>query len=388
MFRAIPKNVVILGVVSFFNDIAAEMIYSLVPIFLTSVLHAPIEIVGLIEGVAEGTASLTKYIFGNLSDALQKRKSFAVVGYGLATISKVLIGLSYSWPFVLFARFVDRIGKGVRTAPRDAMLMQAATADNKGFIFGFHRAMDSAGAIVGPLLALVLLASLHDNLRLIFMLAAIPSVVGVILLVIFIEEKKKVVPFTKTRLSFPWKNVNSKFNLFFLVSIVFMLGNSSDAFILLRAKNLGLSTLLVTLTYVLYNVSQTVFAIPAGKWADKIGARRVFAFGLLIFAMVYFLFGFIQHPFGVWFIFPLYGVYIAFTDGVSKAYVAEFIEEKNAGSYFGLYQTSLSLATFFASFIAGILWDKGNPSLPFYYGAGMAILAFIILLYGKVMKQL
>lgn len=389
MFNKIPKNVFFLGLVSFFNDVASEMIYPIVPIFLTSVIGAPVSVLGFIEGLAEATASIMKFASGYLSDRVQKRKIFVVSGYGLGAISKLLIGFASSWYFVLFARFIDRLGKGIRTSARDSILLQNTTSQNKGFIFGFHRAFDSAGAVFGPLLALILLSLLKENIRLIFFLAFIPSFIGVILLILFVKEKKadKKEEKKEIKISIKWSSLNSGFKLFFLISIIFALGNSSDAFLILRAKDLGLTTTLVVLTYVLYNIAQTIFSTPAGQLADKIGARKVYALGLIIFAFVYFLFAIINNPLWIWFIFPIYGVYIAFTDGVSKAYISQFIKEKESGTYFGIYQTGIAFASFFASFIAGILWSQFNPSLTFFYGSAMAILALVILSYGKLFKK-
>ncbi|MDP2649542.1 MAG: MFS transporter, partial [bacterium] len=364
------------------------MIYPIVPIFLTSVIGAPVSVMGFIEGVAEATASLMKFVSGYISDKAQKRKIFVVAGYSLGAISKPLIGLAYAWPLVLFARIIDRLGKGVRTSARDSILLQNATSENKGLIFGFHRAFDSAGAVLGPLLALFLLSVMNENIRLIFFLAFIPSAIGVLLLILFVKEKKHEEKGKSLKINFSWKILSPSFKLFFVISIIFALGNSSDAFLLLRSKNLGFSTTLVVLTYVLYNLSQTIFSTPAGHLADKIGARRVFAIGLLVFAAVYFAFGIINNPIWIWIIFPIYGVYIAFTDGVSKAYISEFITEKESGTYFGIYQMGIALASFFASFAAGILWTNVHPSAAFFYGSAMAILALIVLSYGKLFKKI
>ncbi len=386
--KKIPLPVLILGLVSFFNDIAAEMIYPIVPIFLTSVLHTPVSILGLIEGIAEATSSLGKFIFGYISDKIRKRKIFVVTGYSFGAISKLIIGLATSWYFVLFARFIDRMGKGIRTSARDSLLLQNTTTENRGFIFGFHRAFDSAGAVIGPLIALVLLNIAKDNIRSVFFFALIPSIVAVVLLFVFVKEKKENHKNKFVSIKLTWRGLKPSFQLFFIISIIFALGNSSDAFLLLRSKDLGLTTQLVVLTYAFYNLSQTIFATPAGQLADKIGARRVFAFGLLIFAFVYFLFGMIHQSFWVWFLFPIYGLYISFTDGVSKAYISEFITEKESGTYFGLYQTGISIATFFASFVGGLLWNRfGSPST-FYYGSFMALFAFAVLGYGKLVRQL
>lgn len=419
--KSIPRSVIFLGLVSFFNDIAAEMIYPIVPIFLTSILGTPVSIMGTIEGVAEATAALMKFVSGYISDKVKKRKIFVVAGYSFSSLSKLLIGLSFSWHFVLFARFIDRLGKGVRTSARDSILLSYTTRQNKGFIFGFHRAADSAGAVLGPIVALLLLSLLKENLRLIFFLAFIPSVIGVLLLIVFVREKreenlklkaqnseylnfktddtrrwlenlgaKPKIPILETELpkKTSARNLNPSFKLFFAISLLFSLGNSSDAFLILRSQNLGLSISLVIVTYMLYNLSQTIFAIPAGKLADKIGARKVYALGLLVFAFVYFLFGAISNPFWLWLIFPVYGLYIAATDGVSKAYISKFIKEEESGTYFGLYQTGMALSYFFASFIAGILWIRVGPSATFFYGCFMALLAFAVLAYGKIVRRI
>lgn len=385
MFGKIPRNVFLLGLVSFFNDVSSEMIYPIVPIFLTSVLGTPVSVVGLIEGIAESTAAFGKFIFGYLSDFFYKRKPFVVLGYSLASISKPLIGLAISWPLVLFARFIDRLGKGLRTSARDSLLLQSAQATDRGFIFGFHRAFDSLGAVIGPLIALVLLFYLKDNMRMVFLLAFIPAVMSVFLLIGFVTEK----PHEKRdhKFSFNVKHLDKRFLFFFIISIIFFLGNSSDAFLLLRAKDLGFTTTLTVLSYVLYNISQTTFATPLGQLSDKLGASKIFAAGLLVFSLVYFLFGFINHPVWIWILFPIYGIYIAATDGVSKAYISEFITERESGSYFGLYQMGTAFCTFLASFIGGILWSAFTPSATFYYGSIMAFLAFLTLLFSKLIHK-
>ena len=382
--KKLPFTVVMLGMVSFFNDMASEMIYPIIPIFLTTVLHTSIPIVGFIEGFVEALASISKYIFGTYSDYLQKRKVFVTVGYSLAAISKILIGLSFGWPMVLFARIVDRLGKGLRTAPRDSLLLENTTRKNKGYIFGFHRAFDSLGAVFGPLLALIILYFLKDNIRQAFFVAVIPAVIAIVLLVIFVKEKKATSTQEKKKfVKISFRNMDSKLKLFMLISFIFAAGNSSDAFLLLNAKNLGLTTSMVVLMYVLYNISQTVFATPAGILADKFGARKVFAGGLLVFSFVYLFFGLVKSPFFLWFLFPIYGVYIAATDGISKAYLSEFIQKKESGSYFGAYYTLNAIGAFLASIVGGFLWQFAGPPATFLYGSFMALLAFIILMISQ-----
>jgi MFS family permease len=380
-FKKIPRNVVVLGLVSFFNDFASEMIYPIVPIFLTSVLHASVPVVGLIEGIAEATASISKYGFGTFSDYAHKRKIFVVWGYSFGAASKLLIGLSYTWPLVLFARVIDRIGKGIRTAPRDSILLENSTPENKGFIFGFHRAFDSLGAVFGPLAALAILYIFHENMRVSFFIAFIPAVIAILLIIFLVKEKKEVqseAPKKFVRLRF--KGLDTRLQIFLIGSFLFSLGNSSDAFLLLNARNLGLSTTLVVLAYVLYNISQTVFATPAGSLADKLGAKNVFLGGLLVFSVVYLFFGLAHNPMWLWVLFPIYGIYIAATDGVSKAYISEFIPKEESGSYFGAYYTLTAIGSFFASLIGGILWSIVAPSATFYFGSALAFLSFVTLL--------
>ena len=379
--KKIPRNVVILGLVSFFNDMASEMVYPIIPIFLTTVLKTSMPLVGLIEGVAESTASITKYFFGILSDYFKKRKIFVALGYFFSAISKIFIGLSQGWFPVMIARFLDRSGKGLRTAPRDSILLESTDNNNRGFVFGFHRAMDSAGAVFGPLLALFFLYILKENIRLVFFIAFIPSIIGVILLMLLIKEKKVFSQEKKHFVKINFSNLERPLKIFFLTNFIFAIGNSSDAFLILRAKNLGLTTLMATLTYVIYNISYTVFSTPAGSLADKIGAKKVFKIGLFVFSLVYFFFGFIKNPNFVWLLFPVYGIYIAFTDGVSKAYMSEMVKKEESASYFGLQQAILGVGAFLASLIGGVLWYKINPSATFYYGSLMSTLALIFITF-------
>jgi len=252
-YFGIPKNVFALGWVSFFNDLASEMVYPIVPIFLTSFLGVPVTIVGIIEGIAESTASILRVFSGWLSDRFQKRKPFAISGYSLSTFSKIILGLSYIWPFVLVARFIDRFGKGIRTSARDSLITESCPSDIRGKSFGFHRALDTLGAAIGPLMAILFLAIFNNNMRLIFYIAAIPGVIGVILLVIFVrEKKKKALCFSDIKLK--WRHVNPSFKIFLFISVIFSIGNSSDAFIILRAQNLGFTIQITIFSYVIFNL--------------------------------------------------------------------------------------------------------------------------------------
>jgi MFS family permease len=382
----ISKNVFVLGLVSFFNDIASEMIYPIVPIFLTSVLGAPVAIVGLVEGIAESTASILKVVSGWLSDKWQKRKPFTVVGYSVSAISKILLSLAYSWPLVLLARFIDRFGKGVRTSARDALITESSESAVRGKAFGFHRAIDTMGAVIGPMIALLAIHFLDNNFRLIFFLAFIPAFIGILLLIFFVEEKKKEVN-SSSVFHFSWHDLDPSFKIFLLISFIFALGNSSDAFLILRAQNLGLSLSLVVLIYVLFNFTYSIFSIPAGIISDKIGPRKVLLTGFLLFSAVYLFFGLIHSSLFLWLLFPVYGLYMAFTEGVGKAYISNLVLQEKVGTAFGVYNTIIGFTTFFASLFAGLLWTYIGISAPFIFGSAMAVIsAFLFVVLGKKIK--
>jgi len=376
----ISRNVSVMGLVSFFNDMASEMIYPIVPIFLTAVLGAPASIVGLIEGIAESTASVLKVISGWFSDKLQKRKPFVIAGYSLSTISKIILSLAFSWPIVLAARFIDRFGKGTRTSARDALIAESSLATNRGRSFGFHRALDTLGAVIGPLAAILLLYILGNNLRLIFLLAVIPSIIGVILLILYVKEKNKE-PIKQEPIKFNWRNLNQSFKIFLIISIIFAIGNSSDAFLILRAKNLGLSITLIILVYALFNFTYALFSTPAGIISDKVGQKKVLLGSFLLFSFVYLLFGLINQSLFLWLLFPIYGVYMALSEGIGKAYISNLVPQERTGTAFGIYQTTIGLCTFFASFIAGLLWTYVNIKAPFIFGATMALISAILFFF-------
>ena len=382
----ISKNVFVLGLVSFFNDVASEMIYPLVPIFLTSVLGAPVAIVGLIEGIAESTASVLKVVSGWLSDKWRKRKPFVVAGYSFSAISKILLSLAFSWPFVLIARFVDRFGKGTRTSARDALITESSENSIRGRSFGFHRSLDTLGAVVGPLIALLAIHFLDNKFRLIFFLAFIPAFIGILLLLFFVKEKKKEAN-SSPAFHFNWRNLDHSFKIFLLISFIFALGNSSDAFLILRAQNLGLSLILVVLAYVLFNFTYAIFSIPAGIISDKIGPKKVLLGGFLLFSAVYLFFGLAHSSLFLWFLFPVYGIYMALTEGVGKAYISNLVPQEKSGTAFGVYQTAIGLCTFFASLIAGLLWTYIDVSAPFIFGSIIAVIsAFLFVVLEKKVK--
>ena len=388
LFKGLNKNIIVLSVTSFFTDISSEMLYPIIPIFLTSVLGAPMSIVGLIEGIAESTASLMKAFSGWFSDRLRRRQPFVTLGYFLSSIGKLMLFFAYAWPVVLISRFIDRFGKGVRTSPRDAMLADSAAAEYRGKAFGFHRAADTLGACLGPLLALLFLFIMKENLRLVFLIAFIPAILSVIVLLLFLKEKT-VVP--RPGLSSPglgtgfplrgWKWMTPRFKKFLLISCVFAMGNSSDAFLIIRSKDIGLSIPIVILVYVVYNISYSALSFPFGILSDKIDRKWVIIGGFAIFALVYFGFGLYVNRITVWVLFAVYGFYMAMTDGVGKAYISDMVDSGSRATAIGLYYCVTGILTLFASLIAGLLWTYVAKEAPFVYGAIAAGISTILCVF-------
>jgi MFS family permease len=377
--RGITKNVVVISLVSFFNDIASEMIYPIVPIFLTTVLGAPVTVVGLIEGIAESTASILRVFSGWFSDKFKRRKPFMIAGYVLSSLSKLIMAISVHWSMIMGGRFLDRFGKGVRTSARDALLAEGCDASCRGRVFGFHRTIDTMGALVGPLIALVLLQMFSQNLRSIFFLALIPAFIGVILLVVFVKDiRRKEVSLNAAPMRLRDMKLGKEFKIFLLVSAIFAVGNSSDAFLILRAQDLGFSLGLTIVVYTVFNAAYAVSSFPAGILSDRIGQKKVLLYGFCLFAIIYFLFGIVTKPVLLWVLFPLYGIYMALTEGIGKAYISHLVDKDHIGATYGIYQTLIGVMTFFSSLIAGFLWKYINPRAPFIFGAIMAAAAFFV----------
>lgn len=378
----IPANVWYLSFVSLFNDTASEMLYPVMPIFITQVLGAPVFVVGLIEGVAEGSASIFKTLFGYLSDRLQRRKPFVIGGYLASALAKIIIALSYIWPLVFLGRFVDRLGKGLRTGARDALLLDATTEGDKGFIFGFHRSMDTLGAVLGPTIALGLLWVFHNNIRLILILAVVPAFLSLFFF-FRVREAKIKVQTTKTKLSLSIGGLSPNLKLFLFGLAVFSLGNSTDSFLILKAQSMGLSLALVISAYILYNIVYAAGSTPAGEIADRVGKKKVFTAGIIIFALVYLGFAFNKNPILVWVLFAVYGFYIALTDGVSKALIGSMISKEQAGTVYGVMTTTTSIFTLLASIIGGLLWSAVSPSATFVFAAVCAAFSLFIFNFVK-----
>ncbi len=375
MKNGLSRNVTFLGVVSGLTDISSEMLYPIVPVFLTSVLGAPMQVVGMIEGLAEGTASFVKIIGGRLSDRAGRRKPFVIAGYSLSALSKPLLALASTWHFVLFSRFVDRVGKGVRTSARDALIAGSTDKAHWGKAFGFHRAMDTLGAALGPLAALAMIHYMgadKPDYRLIFIAAFIPAALGVIVLLYFVKEVAKSPAAPGAPAAEP---MTPDFKKFVALYAIFALGNSSDVFLIMKARDIGFTLTQVILAYTGYNLVYAALAAPAGWLSDRLGKIKTMVFGFLVFAAVYLGFAAADRPWMIWSLFALYGFYGAFNEGITKAVISHLSTGENRASAMGYFQGALGFLTFAASALAGFLWDKVSPSAPFLVGACGALLA-------------
>lgn len=374
----LPRNVFLLGIVSFFADVASEMVYPLIPVFLTVTLGAPVAVLGVVEGVAEGTASSLKVVSGWISDRVRARKPLVVAGYTASALGKLGVALSYVWPVFLAARVLDRFGKGVRTSPRDALIADSTPPALYGRAFGYHRGLDTMGAVVGPLAGLGLLAALgEDDLRLIFGLAVVPGLVSVLALTKVRDRPAHAGP-PAERGSI--RDAPLAFWLLLGTLTLFTAGNSSDAFLILRGRDLGLSLSMVVLAYALYNAVYGALAGPLGSLSDVVGRKATLVAGLATFAIVYFAMAAAGEGALVWPLFALYGVYMALAEGVSKAFVADLAPERSRGALLGLYHTSVGFATVVASAVAGVLWQEVSPAAPFLMGGAAAVAAAVLLL--------
>lgn len=377
--RHLDRNVWVAGLVSLFTDISSEMIVPVLPLYLTGVLGAPAMVVGLIEGVAETTASLTKSVSGWLSDQVGRRKPLMVFGYGLSNLIKPLLGLTTGAGQVLAIRFADRFSKGVRGAPRDALIADSTPPDLRGRAFGLHRALDTVGAAIGPLLAALLLVLYADNFRAVFWWTAVPGVISVLLLLAFLHDTgapaaPRGVP-RRQGWSLSLRPLAPRLRWFVLISTLFALGNSADAFLVLRARGLGLAAGMVPLAYFLFNTTYALLSYPAGALSDRIGRRPVIIAGFLTFALIYAGFGAATQPWQVWGLFALYGLYYAGTEGIAKAYLTDHVPAERRGSAIGVFNAYTGLAALPASWLAGLLWDRWGPPATFFCSAAIALLA-------------
>jgi MFS family permease len=372
------KNVTVAGLVSFFMDVSSEMIYPLVPLFLSNVLGVNKSVIGLIEGIAESTASLLKVFSGWFSDKIGNRKWLMAAGYGISAISRPIVALAATWHHVMGFRFMDRFGKGIRTAPRDALIAESADKTHLGRAFGFHRAMDTMGAVVGPALAFFFLGLFSNNYRTVFWLSMIPGVIAVLMIIFFITEKKKYVAAHVERPKLTMKHFDWRFKFFVFITGIFAIGNSSDVFLILRAQQIGIPTIMIPIVYLLFNLIYSLSAIPAGIAADKFGKKRVILAGFVLFAILYYGFAVASDTKTIWILFAFYGLFMGLTEGIQKAFLASIIPQDFKATAFGIYNTVVGIAMFPASLIGGWLWDSISPSATFYFGAITASISAIL----------
>lgn len=387
--RKLPRNVWVVTVTSFLTDVSSEMIFNLLPLFLSNVLGISTSIIGLIDGLAETTASLLKGYSGWLSDKLGQRKSLTVAGYTLSALAKPFLYIAGSWWSVLAVRLVDRTGKGIRTAPRDALIADSIQPDQRGLAFGLHRAGDTAGAMTGLIIAaLVVWATQQEALaldrptfRLLILISMIPAFLAAFVLWWGAQEippdpTKAATTATRHR----WADLNPRFRGFLFIVILFTLGNSSDSFLVLRAQERGLSILGILGMLITFNFIYSALAGPAGVLSDRLGRERLLIGGWIFYALVYAGFALSRTSTHIWILYGLYGVYYATNEGIAKAMIADLVPSVQRGTAYGFYNAAIGLSALPASLMAGILWDQVNPRAPFMMGAGLALVSVVLLL--------
>jgi len=375
-FFGFPRNILYTGLTSFLTDTSVKMVYSVMPMFLLS-LGASKTSISLIEGIAESTASLIKALSGFWSDKIGKNKPFMLVGYGITALIIPLYTLVISPVQVLFMRFIERVGKGIRTAPRDSLIADSITDGETGRSFGLQKAMDNSGAIAGPMMAFVLLLLFPENYRLIFLMAGIPGILSVFVIIFGIKEagkdKKKL--FTK----FHFNDFPKRFYLLLGIIFVFTLGNSTDALLMVKANDVGIRVAYIPLVYLITSLVAVLLSIPVGTLSDRIGKEKILIAGFVIYAIVYFGFGITTSTRAIVALFALYGLYSAATDGIQKAFISDLTDKNKQGTGLGIYHALLGITLLPASLIAGILYDKVNSSVPFYFGAGTAVISALLM---------
>jgi len=370
------RNILFTGLTSFLTDTSVKMVYSVMPMFLLS-LGASRTSLALIEGIAESTSALIKALSGFWSDKIGKNKPFMLIGYGLSALIIPLYTFVVSPVQVLVLRFVERFGKGIRTAPRDSLIAGSTADGESGRSFGLQKAMDNSGAIAGPLIAFAMLTALPGNYSLIFLIAGIPAIMAIFVIIFGIREagKDKNLLFTK----FHFRDFPSKYYFFLGIVFVFTLGNSTDALLLVKANDVGVKVAMIPLVYLITNAVSVLASIPVGSLADKVGKEKILIAGFIIYAAVYYGFGITTSTGAIISLFALYGLYSAATDGIQKAFISDMIDNNKKGTGMGIYNALLGITLLPASLIAGSLYDKVNSSIPFYFGAGTAAIAAILM---------
>lgn len=389
-YKNLSGNVFALSVVSFLNDTSSEIIYPLLPVFLALTLGASPFAIGLIEGFAESVAAFIKLFSGYLSDKFNKRKLPVFLGYSLAALTRPLLAFVATWQQVLFVRLTDRVGKGIRGAPRDAILASSVPPDKRGLAFGFNRAADHLGAVFGPVAAFILLYFLATNpddptaqdYRQVFLFASVPVALGLFVIVFFVKEKQidHTEETEKPKIKLSLKEFDGNFKRFLVVIALFTLSNSTDAFLLLRAEQAGIGVAFLPILWMALHFSKVIFSLIGGDLSDRIGRKKTILAGWIVYALVYAGFAFVDSPWQAWALFIIYGAYFGLTEGVEKALVADLVEPEKRGTAFGFYNLAYSITVFPASIIFGALWTRFNAETAFLVSATISIIAAIVLL--------
>ncbi len=400
LIRRLPRNVWVVTITSFLTDISSEMLINLIPLFLSNVLGVRTVVIGLIETVATAAVSLLKLISGWLSDRLGTRKWLAVLGYGVSTVAKPFMYFATSWGWVLGVRFADRAGKGLRTAPRDAMVVDSVDEDQRGLAFGMHRAGDTLGALIGHAIAIGVVLAVQrgattlarDTFQIVVLISIIPAALAVAVLAIGAREATRIKRQPTRRLEsveearFSTTGFNRRFRLFLAIITLFTLGNSSDFFLTLRAQSAGLSVVGVLGVWIVMNLVYSLVSTPAGVLSDRVGRRKLLITGWTLYLLVYLGFALATSDWQVWVLMAAYGLYYGLSEGVTKAFVADLVPQDKRGTAYGVFNAAIGFASLPANLIAGALWQgvgkwKGfGPSAPFLYGAALALLALVLLI--------
>jgi len=395
-YRRLPRNVFAIGLVSLLNDVSSEIIYPLLPIFLSITLGVSPRILGTIEGAAESASSLLKLFAGHFSDRAGKRKGLVVFGYALSSVMRPLLALATTWYQVMGIRLADRVGKGIRSAPRDAMIADAVRVEERGLAFGFHRAMDHSGAVIGPLIGYVLVllfaadrnAPTAGDFQRIFLLASIPALAAVLVVAFFVRESYKpknapaltpdrsIVP--PLRLSL--RGFDSNFKRFLPIIALFTLSNSSDFFLILRAREAGVSVVSIPLLWAGLHVTKVLSSIFGGDLSDRLGRRRLIVSGWILYAAVYAGFAFVSNQASVWILFLIYGIYFGLAEGAEKALVADLVRPEQRGTAYGLYNLAFGITVFPASLLMGAVWEWRGPQTAFLLSAVLGATAAVLLM--------
>ena len=395
------RQIIVVTLTSLFTDISSEMMFNLLPLFLANVLGAPTGVIGLIEGIAETTASFVKSASGWLSDKLQKRKWITVSGYALSAVSKPFLFFATTWPLVLLVRFFDRVGKGIRNPPRDALIADSVNEHQRGIAFGIHRAGDTIGAFLGQVIALLVVLATQqqamtlarDTFQRIVLISIVPAVIAVLILSFAAKDVPVKVKEGAKAVSLRFGALNPKFRIFLLIVSLFTLGNSSDAFLVLRAQERGLNVADILGMLITFNLVYAVLAGPAGAISDRIGRRQLIVLGWLIYSALYFGFAIASTGWQVWALYGLYGLYYGLVEGSAKALVADLVPQEQRGTAYGFYNAAIGLVALPASVLAGVLWQGigswggFGPSAPFLAGAALALLSVVLLVVWRPFPQ-